>query len=642
MATTVGPASRITASDAMRQSERIKSTGLYTVTLIVAACSIVYELLCAQSLSLLAANMVKWYSLTIGVFLAAMGVGALLVERLTKRWGTWTTLCYVEIALSAVGALAIPLIYSAHVAHSYLYMHAKLVGSQVVFFGSAFLIISMIGILTGFELPLLIKLGNALSKRVKLTNRVLGVDYLGSLLGAIAFPLLLVPYFGLITIGFGVATLNTMVAIWLGVNSRNQATSCLPRLACVGLVTVILAVGISNLGYIQQYYLKKYYYFRDTTQELSTLFVPMDFFPDVLRTRSAYQEIDIVEDIHRHEGNYLINAYSTKFLEEPDYPFNTVLFLNGDYQVASRHDEIYHEFFAHVPIIRANMVPEEILVLGAGDGLLIKELLKYKQVRSIVHVELDPEMIRLAKTQPELLAMNHGSLMDPRVSITIGDAYQYVRNLDRKFDAIYIDFPDPVDYNLAKLYSSEFFSFVHERLAPGGFAVFDATGISAFSRHDPEGRREMLPFNVWPIYYHTLKKAGFETIVPFISTLGIMNDKAKAMLETNTPQMSEREWKYSNYSAQFASREDYINSYLIRYARTFEQGFIMLKNGPLAEPGDFHDFGVKLHVLNADRYRWSFGFKFDKPMDIDMQKVNSIMRPTLPIIGIRYIRLPSQ
>ena len=131
-------------------NDRVKITGIYVVTLTLAACSILYELLCAQALANLAGNMVKWYSLTIGVYLGAMGLGALLVERLTKRWGTWNTLCYVEIALRIVGALAIPLIYSSHVLHSYFFLHTMPLKSVVIFFSGAFSVIFLIGILTGF------------------------------------------------------------------------------------------------------------------------------------------------------------------------------------------------------------------------------------------------------------------------------------------------------------------------------------------------------------------------------------------------------------------------------------------------------------------------------------------------------------
>lgn len=625
--------------------DRFKISNIYVVTLIVASCSIVYELLAAHTLTMIAANTVKWYSITIGIFLAALGVGALFEERLSKRWGTWKTLFYVEIGLSIIGALAVILIFVGHVLQMYLRAHSGIPEGLFFFFAIAFVVIFMVGILTGFELPLLIKAGNAVSNNGKVTNRVLGADYLGSLCGALAFPLLLLPNLELITIGFLMSALNASVAIWLIYKYGNRAGAVAPKVVSVTLFVVMLGVAVSYLPEIQQYFLKKYYYSKVATKSWSTLFASTDELPTVFRTSSPYQKIDIIEDKEIHAGDLLINAYSTKFIEEPEYPRNLRLYLNRDFQFSSRYDEIYHEFFAHVPFIQTNKVPEEILVLGAGDGLLIKELLKYKEIRSIVHVDLDPELIRHAKTHPELSVMNNNALADPRVKTIVGDGYQYVRTLDRKYPAIFIDFPYAVDYNLAKLYSTEFFHFVREHLTDGGFAVFDATGLDEFFMPDANGQRKMDPGNDWPIFYNTLKKAGFENIIPYVSALAFNDEAAWKRMERKSPVPSVGEWGSSRYATLFQSRADHIKErdrgiglYLATHAKALEQGFIMVVNGPSQPNMDFRDFGVKLHVLNEERYKLAFRLPFEQPSGIDLSKVNSIMRPTIPTIDILFVR----
>ena len=90
---------------------------VYLIALILSACSLIYELLIAQSMAMLAANLAVWYSLTVGTYLAAMGIAALLYDRWSDRWfrgSRWRGLFQVEIALSVVGGLAVPLVHLAH------------------------------------------------------------------------------------------------------------------------------------------------------------------------------------------------------------------------------------------------------------------------------------------------------------------------------------------------------------------------------------------------------------------------------------------------------------------------------------------------------------------------------------------------
>lgn len=598
---------------------------IYTFTYILATCSIVYELMIAQTISLLSGNTVGKYSLTIGIYLGSMGIGALLCNKIFGKKQGWSSLFSIEIILSAIGGLSVIIIYAAHMIFSYF---SEYDNAPVVFYLPAFIIITSIGFFTGLELPLLIKIGNSFSEQKKITNRVLGVDYIGSLTGAVLFPLFLLPHFEIVTISFLTALLNLIAALVILFYFPEGIKKTIPKLTAATLFLMLIA-GLVNVKDIHQYFLKKYYYYIESSENLSTLIKPMKNFPEVERFTSPYQKIDIVKS-PPYEDPYtslLIEAYTTRYKENPNYPRYYYLFLNGEYQFSTDFEDIYHEFFVHIPIILNNKVPQKVLVLGGGDGLLNRELLKYSKVKSITHVELDEKMIEVAKTHPVLSYINKGSLENPRVKIKIADAYQYIKNTDERFDAIYIDFPSPVDYDLSKLYSREFYHFIKRSLNENGFAVIDSPGsemdLTSYYHDKP-----MEPDSDWKIYFNTLKAAGFDTIIPFASNLDFDNPEvykifADAISKNSTIDLAEIE----------SEKEEYILD--------VQKGFIMIKKGDEEINTIYKDPEVELYVLNEKRFPLAFAsidvFLQEK---IDKKKINSIMRPTFPSISFWDIRLP--
>jgi len=163
---------------------------------------------------MLAANIVARYSVTIGLYLGGMGLGALLCNKIFKGRQSWDSLFKVEILLSITGGLSVAVIHFAHMIYSFIYYQN--VGFKydfLVFFIPSFIVIILVGFFTGLELPLLVRIGNELSVQRKITNRILGIDYIGALAGAVAFPLLLLPYLEVITISFITAILNLIIAL---------------------------------------------------------------------------------------------------------------------------------------------------------------------------------------------------------------------------------------------------------------------------------------------------------------------------------------------------------------------------------------------------------------------------------------------
>ncbi|MCI5065041.1 hypothetical protein MRY87_04885 [bacterium] len=599
---------------------------LLLLTLVVAACSIAYELLIAHSLALLAANAVTWYSIVIGFFLCGMGIGAFLCDSRfsfdsEEIGGTSRRLFAVELGLSCIGFVAVPLLHSAHSLYSYLEYWGYSDAGLVLFFGISLGTSFLIGTLSGVELPLLISLGKASSRTGSPANAVLAFDYFGSLLGAVCFSLLLVPTFSTFVIGGIIAALNLCSALfilfWL---MRGR----IHRFGVAVLCVLLIAMSFSFLesSKIEQFFLKRYYCYRLMSRSVSHFFSLGDEYPDILRVRSPYQQIDLIHDMEGDGTDPFIRGFSSKFARNPNWPHNRLLFLNGDWQFHSNHEEVYHEWFAHVPISKRGKVPKRVLVLGGGDGMLIREILRYPQIRQITHVDLDNELIDLAKSNALLLRLNNHALLDERVDTRIADGFQFVKNTDEQFEIIYIDFPTPTDYNLSKLYSREFYNFVRRRLTRDGVMVFDSVSTGALLPPDESGKQQLKSYNHWEIYLHTLRSAGFTRVIPYTSSLGFDNSEALRLAQ-------------EHYSPEEARNQ------VLRYALVRQQGFIMAGLPGTSLHGSYRPPpGPPLYVLNKERFLLSFQTEYPKPEEIDPQMVNSIFHPRLLILPIWNARLP--
>jgi spermidine synthase len=150
------------------------------------------------------------------------------------------------------------------------------------------------------------------------------------------------------------------------------------------------------------------------------------------------------------------------------------LYLNGNLQFSSRDEYRYHESLVH-PALGRVASPRDILILGGGDGLAAREVFRHAGIRSVTLVDLDPAMTRLFARTPMLAALNRGALTDPRLKVINADGFRWAREARGRYDAIIVDFPDPVDYSVGKLYTDGFYRQVSRLLAPGGVAVVQST-----------------------------------------------------------------------------------------------------------------------------------------------------------------------
>jgi len=161
------------------------------------------------------------------------------------------------------------------------------------------------------------------------------------------------------------------------------------------------------------------------------------------------------------------------FFTESDGSFS--LTLNDFWQFNSNCEHIYHECLFTMPGLFPDNL-EHVLVLGGGDGLGARELLKYKSVKSIDLVDLDPEIIKFAKTNVFMKNLNKDSFSNPKVNITVTDATEWLaKPVTKKYDLVIIDFPDPTTDLLWGLYTVKLYKQVAARLNPHGVVAIQSS-----------------------------------------------------------------------------------------------------------------------------------------------------------------------
>ncbi|MBB6052690.1 polyamine aminopropyltransferase [Armatimonas rosea] len=410
----------------MQEQDRREALTLLTSVFLVAACGLIYELLLATISSYLIGSSVTQFSLCIGVFIGAMGIGSYISQFVTTNLMRW--FLTVEILLAVVGGVSAWALFGAY---SYL-------GS--IYYAALFLLIGLIGGLVGIELPLLTRLLSQYGALKETIAQALSFDYVGSLLGSIAFPLVLLPALGMTRTAFVVGLLNLGIAVWNLKVFAPRLKSIRPPLVLCAFLAAFLASGLVVADQAGRFFEKRLY-------DDEILFA----------RQTPYQKIVV-----------------TRFRED------LRLYLDGNLQFSSLDEHRYHESLIH-PALSLAAVHESVLVLGGGDGLGVREVLKWPGVKQVVLVDIDPAMTKIARTYPSLRAQNAGALDDPRVTLVHEDAFTYLNKTGALFSVIIGDLPDPNSEALAKLYSREFYAMIRRHLAPGGMFVTQATS-PLFSR----------------------------------------------------------------------------------------------------------------------------------------------------------------
>ncbi len=402
----------------------LAEVALLASVFVVAACGLVYELAAGALASYLLGDSVLQFSTVIGCYLFAMGIGS-WASRFIERQLVAQFL-RIELLVGLVGGLMPALLF---VAHSSLPP-----GHGGVFRLLLYAMVGLVGMLVGLEIPLVMRiLKRHFSDRWalrELVSQVLTFDYLGALAVAVAFPLLFVPHLGLVRTGVFFGLLNAAVAVWaLWIFRAELRRFAAHAAACAA---VIGTLALAMLG-----------------AEPLTTWAEDRFYGDqiIVRESSDYQRVVVTA------GRAGVRLY-----------------LNGNLQFHSRDEYRYHESLVH-PALAAHGAPRRVLVLGGGDGLAVREVLRHPGVEQVTLVELDPHMTRLFAQQPALVALNAGALASPRLRVINADAYTWLEQVRETFDIIVIDFPDPTNFSLGKLYTTSFYQRADQALAAGGYLV---------------------------------------------------------------------------------------------------------------------------------------------------------------------------
>lgn len=387
---------------------------------VVASCGLAYELVAGALSSYLLGDSVTQFSTVIGTYLFAMGAGSWLSKHVEKD--LVGRFIQIELAVGLFGGFSAAGLFFVFV------------WATAPFKLALYLIVFLIGALVGLEIPLIMRILKSDLEFKDLVSQVLSFDYLGALAVSILFPLVLVPHLGLVRSSLVFGLLNALVALWALYLFRDQvARPALLKLQCF-ISLGLLAGGMVGAG------------------EFTTLAEAHLYTDEIVHAQTTpYQRIVLTrwkDDLRLH--------------------------LNNNLQFSSHDEYRYHEALVH-PGLASLPGAKRILVLGGGDGLALREILKYPQVEKIVLVDLDPAMTKLFSSAPPLRSLNADSLRSPKVTVINTDALVWLEEHDDIFDFVVVDFPDPSNFAIGKLYTTAFYRLLDKHLAEGALAVIQST-----------------------------------------------------------------------------------------------------------------------------------------------------------------------
>ena len=395
---------------------------LFLNVFVIATCGLIYELLAGTLSSYVLGDSVTQFSIIIGVYLFAMGVGSYLSGFIEKNIAE--KFVDIEFAVAVLGGFSAPLLFFSFAHLSYF---------SIVLYGVVF----GIGMLVGLEIPILMRILQDELDFKDLISRVLAFDYIGALVASLLFPLFLVPKLGLARTSLLFGMLNAAIGIWGTWLLAPLIKKSVNVLRVKGFVIIILLL----IAFIKADYL--------------TSLAEDGLFTDniIYAKSSSYQRI-------------VVTKGKTGY----------ALFLNGNLQFNSFDEYRYHEALVHPPMTAFGANPKRILVLGGGDGLALREILKYPTVEHIQLVDLDPEMTKVSKSVPALGELNRHSFDNPKVHVTNADAFVWLDSTETEpFDVAIVDFPDPNNFALGKLYTTRFYNLLKRKLKPDSAVVIQTT-----------------------------------------------------------------------------------------------------------------------------------------------------------------------
>ena len=392
---------------------------LFISVFLIAACGLIYELIAGTLASYLLGDSVLQFSTVIGTYLFAMGVGSWLSKFLVR--GLVARFITIEVMVGVVGGFSSSILFLG-------FAYGQ--GFRPLLYG----VVMVVGVLVGLEIPLLMRILKERFEFSELVANVLTFDYLGALGASLLFPLLLVPKLGLVRSAMVFGLLNVGVALWSTWFFREQLGRPWRLRFPAAAALLLLSAGL---------------FWADDISNAADNSLYAD--EVILSRQTRYQRIVLTrwkDDIR--------------------------LFLSSHLQFSSRDEYRYHEALVH-PALAALPGARRVLILGGGDGLAAREILKYPTIEHITLVDLDPEMTALFRSHPMLTMLNSNSLNSPRLQVQNADAFPWLEQSRDVYDAVIVDFPDPTNFSLGKLYTTAFYRLLMKHVAPHGFVAVQST-----------------------------------------------------------------------------------------------------------------------------------------------------------------------
>ena len=393
---------------------------LMLTTLIISGCSMCYELIISAVSSYLLGNSTLQYSITIGLYMAALGIGSYISKYFHKN--LFNIFVTIELSIGIVGGMSSILLFLANI---YIQNYDVVMYIEII----------IIGILAGAEIPIMTRIIEDDEQNLSVTlSSIFSFDYIGGLLGSIAFPLLLLPKLGFFATSFLCGLLNISAAMLIMWRFGDRVSKINWYRIAAGVIAVFMIIGMI---------------FSDN--------ISMEIEGGLYRDKIIYMEQTQYQKI-----------VMTKHRDD------VRLYIDGNCQFSTADEYRYHEALVHVQMAELDSC-ESVLILGGGDGLAVREVLKYDNVEKIDLVDLDSEMIRICSTNKNITSINQDSLKSDKLSIHNEDAYEYLETSKEKYDLIIIDLPDPNSESLNKLYSNVFYRMCGNCLNEKGVMVVQST-----------------------------------------------------------------------------------------------------------------------------------------------------------------------
>ncbi len=597
------------------------------IIFILSACSFCAVLLMAQILSLFFHQEMFWFSLLVGVYLGIHAVG--FMRGLRKISQAREAVIMPGLFFSAVVAAAIPVLYILYFINLYFLDRFGILAGRIVFSLGLFGLVFALGRLSGGLLARIACWNWRAEDSQKPWERHARFQFLGYFAAGLLATLLPFAHRDLLLLGFGLG-LSVLTIMWLLILLLgNQAVNQKRHIIIASALLAFIIIAMIRVSLLEQYFLKKTY-FVEPVRELSDILRVKESWPDVSRHLVANGYVDVVPFSPHPLDIWLLTSYSKKYLEDPAYPWGYFFFLNHQLIMNSQWDEFFQEYCVHVPVSLRGDVPRRVLVLGRAGPFILKELVKYSGIEQITLAGVDDSMLSLLEEDPMMsYSIMAGALKDPRIRIVSQEAFRFLKNNKEVFDAVYIHYPDAVDFSAGQYYTLEFFRLIAEHMAPQAFAVVDSSASFL------PGKAGSLSKTSWLVFRNTLFAAGFKTIVPY--TIDLEPDNPKA-IEAVGAVLWGREY-FSDPACEPSVTSCVPDSDKLRQAQravesfsgSIKQGFLFMSKVDLVQNTTFlpNAIPVPLRVLNEQRFRRALGHVHGLARDIPDSHIHSLLYPRL-------------